>query len=337
LKADRDGVATAYFHFSGNSGDTILFSRRPEKSDGVPRIPGAALFAGLADVTDTSLCAGLIRPAGHNRNLQFLALSGKGPPDADEGAYFEVDERLQFVRPEASRAEEVKKVCKIEPEFEVDAASAILKFKGQRYRFPKGAAQYDKPFAWGWPRTIREVESERYLVNLHGTFYEMPRDEGLPLLKPVCSHRKQIMDFCTWRGLLVISGTKTGAKPDGQYFGDGAAGLWFGGVDDLWRLGKPVGQGGPWLRTAVAAGEPSDPYLMTGFDRKSVQLSHDAAGEVVFTLEVDVTHHGWEKCQEFKVPAGQTVTHVFPEGYSAHWVRVKAGTSCQATALFVYE
>ena len=49
---------------------------------------------------------------------------------------------------------------------------------------------------------------------------------------------------------------------------DGKLGLWFGAIDDLWKLGKPVGVGGPWKHTAVKAGKPSDAYLMTGYDKK---------------------------------------------------------------------
>ena len=48
-------------------------------------------------------------------------------------------------------------------------------------------------------------------------------------------------------------------------------------VDDLWRLGKPRGIGGPWKNTEVKAGEPSDPYVMTAYDRKQVNLT----GEVL--------------------------------------------------------
>jgi hypothetical protein len=76
---------------------------------------------------------------------------------------------------------------------------------------------------------------------------------------------------------------------------------------------------------------------MTGYDKKSVQLSHDAREEVRFTLEVDVTHHGWREYQTIAAAPGQTVTHTFPEGYSAHWVRLKANKNCAATAVFSYE
>jgi hypothetical protein len=31
---------------------------------------------------------------------------------------------------------------------------------------------------------------------------------------------------------------------------DGKAAVWAGTIDDLWKLGKPSGTGGPWLKTA---------------------------------------------------------------------------------------
>ena len=210
---------------------------------------------------------------------------------------------------------------------------------GKRYRLPKGHPRYDRLLAFGWPRGIRECQSERYLMNIHGTFYEMPRDNGLPLIKPVCSHQRQIVDFCTWRGLLVMSGNVAEAAPDGQYFraGDGRCGLWFGAVDDLWCLGKPVGRGGPWRNTLVQPDTPSDPYLMTGYDKKRIELSHDAPSEVRFTIEVDFDHRQWKPYLTVSVPAGRTVCHEFPDGYSAHWLRLRSDKPCRATAMLSYQ
>jgi hypothetical protein len=47
--------------------------------------------------------------------------------------------------------------------------------------------------------------------------------------------------------------------------------LWVGAIDDLWGLGKPVGIGGVWMDTEVAAQTYSDPYLMSGYDKKSLR------------------------------------------------------------------
>ncbi len=174
-------------------------------------------------------------------------------------------------------------------------------------------------------------------MNVHGTFYGLPREGGLPQVKPMASHGKQVMDFCSWRGLWVVSGTKPGATADGQFFRSDSAGPWFGAVDDIWQMGKPAGRGGPWRRAAVTPGVASDPYLMTGYDRKSVRLSHDAGGTVGMTVEVSFDGRGFRHYQTIPVPSGETVSHDFPAGYPAHWIRLKSNTACLATVVFVYE
>lgn len=320
---DRDcPSATAFLYYSEAGRD---------------RSEDQAMFASLAGAGEKAqVSGGLLRPASENRNLIFLE---QAPGKGGKETFREVDEKLQFSAPEKSRADMVKKLCAITKDFETDEASVILKTKsGQRYRLPKGDAAYDKPFAGGWPRGFREVESERTMANIHGTFYLLPRETGVKEIQPVATHNRQIMDYCTWRGMLVLAGARKGAKADGHFFGNGETGLWFGQIDEMWKLGKPVGKGGVWKNTAVKAGKASDPYLMTGYDKKSVALSHDVAQAVTFTLEVDVDHSGvWRKYQRIEVPAGQTVTHEFPEGYNAHWVRVKTDRDCTATAMFSYE
>ncbi len=336
VRASRDcQEATAYFHY--------LAADRPVAADGAP------LFAALPDAKDSQpWSGGLVRPAGHNRSLQFVSrtVGSDGTPGAEQ--YWEVDEQLRFQRVSApDRLEAVKKVCAVRTGFAVDAASVILTDEktGRRYRLPKGEAAFDKETALGWPRAIREVVSERSLANIHGTFYEIPRAEGagkegldVKRLKPVASHGKLITDFCTWRGLLVLSGCRLDAHPDGHRFAsqDGQAALWFGALDDLWRLGAPVGVGGPWKNTRIRAGSPSDPFLMTGYMTKRVEFSHDSRQAVAITLEVDVDHHGWKAYQTLVVPPDKTVTHDFPEGFSAHWVRTTADRDCTATAWFTY-
>ena len=94
----------------------------------------------------------------------------------------------------------------------------------------------------------------------------------------------------------------------------------------------------PWRNSAAKAGSPSDPYLMTGYDRKRLTLRHDADTAVRFTVEVDFIRNGtWKTYRAFDVSAGKTVTHTFPAGFSAHWVRLKVNKDCRATATFTYE
>ncbi len=139
-----------------------------------------------------------------------------------------------------------------------------------------------------------------------------------------------------------MSGVTHNAKEDGQVFKDASAGkegtgLWFGMIDDLWKLGSPVGTGGPWFESNVAAGEASDPFLMTGFNDKSVVLNHNSSETVSFTIEVAINHFEWQTYDTLEVPAGESLTHNFPEGYQAHWVRLTTNAATQASATFTYK
>ena len=119
--------------------------------------------------------------------------------------------------------------------------------------------------------------------------------------------------------------------------GQPQAGLGIGKTDDLWGFGKPAGWGGPWRETPVDRGAVSDPFLMTGFDHKVVHLSHGADSRVTFTLEVDFLGDGsWRPYRSIEVPPRGYEFHVFPEGFSAHWVRVRVDTRATVTAWFVY-
>ncbi|MEX2214650.1 MAG: hypothetical protein WD768_11010 [Phycisphaeraceae bacterium] len=319
LTASRDSIATAFFHLT----DASL--RDPAE--------GRDLFAGLAEVSAKEVFSGVVYAAKQNRNLKLITSDDRALEFQKDSFTFESDELDA----------KLKTLLKTEPEFTVDEASVILMHRGKRLRLPKGDAAFDRPFAAGWPRGSREVESERHLAQFHGTFYEVPLlSNGDPpefhLMRPVASHSKQIMDFCSWAGLLVLTGVRSDATQDGHVFIDPShkAALWFGGVDDLWKLGKPVGRGGPWKDTPVKARQPSDPYLITGYDHKSLALTADK--DVTITLEVDFDHQtGFHVYKSFKVTKGETTRFEFPLEFSAHWLRVKADADCTATAQLAYE
>jgi hypothetical protein len=283
----------------------------------------------------------LVRPARDNRNLE-LSLGD---------AYYELDEKLNLTaQPMPKEAEAIMPKWKLKPDSTVDAASVVITdYKGRRWRLPKTDAAFDKLTLRG----LREIESERYTGNWHGSMYEIPRlaegtksvgkgDYDYPdfiKMRPVCTHRLPISDFCTWRGLLVLSGTQVKAGL-GKIVAsaDGKAHLWLGKTDDLWSLGKPQGHGGPWQKTKVKAGKASDPYLMTNYDRKTITLSHDSSKPVKITVEVDFLANGfWREYETFTVEPGRPFKHEFSAGYAAHWLRVKADTDCVATAQLVYE
>ncbi len=77
---------------------------------------------------------------------------------------------------------------------------------------------------------------------------------------------------------------------------------------------------------------------MTGFDRKTLRLSQDSNEPVTFTIQVDITGDAtWVSYGTFTVPAGQSVSHEFPAGFGAYWVRVIADRPCRATAQMMYQ
>lgn len=225
-----------------------------------------------------------------------------------------------------------------------DRASAILKVfvdgRWDTYRLPKATHTQDHTFTTEWPR-IREVESERWLMNTCGMFYELPAMQYAGKVwgvRPVCSHLRIIGDFCSWNGLLVMAGDQTTPIGDtNAAVGQPQANLWLGKTDDLWQWGKPRGWGGPWYRTPVEADMPSDPFLMTGFEHKCAHFSHDSQQAVSFAIEVDFHGDGeWHLLESVRVAARGYVPYCFPAGFSAHWVRFRASQSCTASVQLHY-
>ena len=225
-----------------------------------------------------------------------------------------------------------------------DEASAILMVlisgEWRRYRLPKASSTFDHFWQTEWTR-IREVETERFLMDCHGMFYELtpvPFEGQIRGVRPVCTHLRVIPDYCSFRGLFVKAGNQNTPNSDGNpQGGQPQSGIWFGKTDDLWGFGKPQGWGGPWRRTPVKAGAPSDPYLMTGFGRKGLHLVQEGAARATFTVEVDFLGAGsWHVYEKFAAGSGVYRHHEFPDGFSAHWVRVTADADCSATAAFMY-
>lgn len=223
----------------------------------------------------------------------------------------------------------------------VDAASVLLvDDRERRWRFPKASAEDQGKSIFGVNRICREVCTERDLLFIGGTFYELPAKNagGMFKVRAVASPRFQLHDYCSWRGMLIVSGIDPKAKAGPHIIRskDGKAAVWAGVVDDLWNSGKARGVGGPWKDTLVKAGEPSDPYLMTGFDKKQLTLSQKGAPSASIALEVDITGDGvWKTYKTWKVGSRPITENL--STLRGYWLRFRSDVPCTATARLVYE
>jgi hypothetical protein len=331
VRADRDcPKATALFCFSNAD-------RRGTRAD--------RRFQGLAEASDTTASGGLLHARGGDaRTLSFAAMRAQ-PGVTQEAGLYELDGELKLRRTvDLPRTAWLRQNAAIpRGVLTVDTASVLfVDDAGKRWRLPKGDAAFDQWSPLSDARVDREVCTERDLFNAHGTFYELPAETagGFARIRPVATHNRRIHDYCSYRGLLVMSGISGAAPPSTHIIrsDDGQAALWVGALDDLWKLGKPRGTGGPWHNSVVKAGEPSDPYLMTGYDRKRVQLAHVSGEPVRMRMEVDISGAGtWVVYQEFDLRPGHPTQYVLPEGFSAYWVRLVASADTTATAQFTYE
>ena len=224
-----------------------------------------------------------------------------------------------------------------------DESSAIFKalMAGQwhTYRLPKASHCFDQFWQTEWTR-IREVETERYMMDCHGMFYELATlgfYNSIWGVRPISTHLRVVPDFCSYRGMLALGGNQATPTTGNPLSPQAQSGIWFGKTDDLWQFGKPAGWGGPWRDTDVKAGEASDPYLMFGFDHKVLHLAQTGASRAEFKVEVDILGNGaWQPYERIRVGESGYAYHVFPAGFTAHWVRLVPSAACKATAVFMY-
>jgi hypothetical protein len=311
----------------------------------VRRSEADAAFGALVPVESAERhSGGLLWARGKDRRtLAFRAQQLQGVAAEDSGLY-ELDEHLSLKAIEDPMLEGTLKSDVAIPKdvIGVDAASVlVVDDRGRRWRLPKTDNAYETPTVAGLLRICREVSTERDVFSAYGTFYELPAEnaDGFAKIRPVATHGYRVMDYASFRGMLVMSGVRADALGEHVIRSeDGKVALWAGAIDDLWRLGKPRGQGGPWLGTAVAAHTPSDPYLLWGYDRRELSLSHDHPASVEVEVELDLTGTGlWVKFQTLAVPAGATVRLQIDPSVQARWLRTTARVSCSATAQLRYE
>ena len=329
---DRD-VARASVTFQYAARDD-----RPAERDG--------LFRGLSKAGDaTSQGAFLLTRGGNLRTLSVLAAT-LTPERTTLGDAYELSADLKLVKQaDPKAAAYVEKNTPIPAGIvTTDAASVIFEENGVRWRLPRsGTAAQDGLLARDALRKAREVCTERDLLQAHGTFYELPalNAKGAIRLRPVATSDVAVHDYCSYRGLLVLSGVSPAAGKDDRHIirsEDGKAALWVGAADDLWKLGKPRGHGGPWAKTAAKADVPSDPYLMTGYDRKTLDLENHSDDAVRVTLQLDWAGDGrFTPWRTFRLQAGERIHEKLPDSLNAYWVRAVSNKDADLTCQLTYE
>jgi len=326
LVSDTDSKLTAQFCYT--------------EEDARAAVPDL-MFGGLLPAGEEPLTGGLLYGLGGDRRALGISARRNG----EDAGYYELNEKMEL-----ARVDDPDTKAFIDEKFAIprgvvsveESSVLVVDDKGRRWRLPKGDDEFSELIRDGKMRISREVATERDLLDLHGTFYELPAEnaDGFAKVRPVASHDFRIHDYASYRGLLVMTGVNPGAAEGNPHIfvsDDGQAAVWAGVIDDLWRLGKPVGRGGPWKESEVKGGIPSDPYLIGFYDKKSLQFSHDSEEPVTFTIEVEPVGHGpWMKYREVTVKAGETWTYEFEDGFQARWIRFVADRDCVATGWLEY-
>lgn len=254
----------------------------------------------------------------------------------------------------------------------------------QRYRLPVSSHTWEHAWTTEWPR-IKELASERYVLDASGGFYELAPlgyDGAVWGVRPISTHLRIVPDMCPFRGFVALGGNQVSSIFDNNLeTGQAQSGLRFIAEDDMWSFGKPQGWGSVWRGEAVPAGVPSDPFLMTGYVHKVLHLvttplsiastgvkerferlrsaharrvrrnrgagaaaaSWETTEPTVF-IEIDVLGCAghfrcpadWQVYQNVTVGATGLQTITFPEGFSAHWVRLTPSQNMNITAQFMY-
>jgi hypothetical protein len=329
VKTDKSTKTTV--HFSYTSED-----KRQQKPD--------SIFSGLAQIKDTSAAGGLLYSLGGNRKALGIAVKNFTNNESKRIGYYELDSKMNLISKTDTVYEFIERKLSIPKNVVTVEESSVLIVddKARRWRLPLGAESFTNLTNTAALRICREVATERDLMNCHGTFYEVPAEnaDGFAKIRPVSSHNFRIHDYASYRGMLILTGIDMASAQNNPHIiksDDGKASVWAGTIDDIWKMGKPVGQGGPWKKSEVKINQPSDPYLIGFYDKRNLKISHDATSPVTFSLEVEPIGHGpWMLYKTFTVAPGEVLNFDFPAGFQSRWIRFKANKNCKANALLHY-
>jgi hypothetical protein len=320
--AERDGVVSV----------SLAYADPKNKGQQSP-----ALFEGLASVKGRAPQGAVMYALPASRKLGLLSA---------EGTYYEMDSTLQIVPVTGSPNQQLlkEKISIPTPLIRIDGTSFLVTDnRGRRWRLPVSDTLQSVRMMQRQTRVVREVVTERDLLHCGGTFFELPADnaDGFAKVKPIASHSFAIHDIASYRGMLLMSGADPLSKTSNDRLlrsSDGRIALWAGVIDDLWKLGRPVGKGGPWTKAQVQSGDTSDAYLFGGYDRRSLEIVNHGITSLNIRMQVDATGDGvWFDGQSFDINAGQRLQHLFPADLRGKWIRFRAESGGRVSTMLKYE
>lgn len=304
-----------------------------------------SIFNGLSGLKDDSSTGGLLYALGGNRRKLGILANGMKDGKQTETGYYELDSDMNLVPVEDEAYSSFIRTRMAIPHNVVSVTPSsylIVDDSGRRWRLPLGDDKYASLMDKAQLRICREVSTERDLFNLGGTFYELPAEnaDGYAKIRPICTHHLRINDYASYRGLLVMTGIQSSVKNSDHIVSsaDGKCKVWCGAIDDLWKMGTPTGHGGPWFKDDVRANVPSDPYLISHYQTKTLRLDNFGNTSVVFTVQIDPTGDGtWMDYATYKVGASSSLTKALPEHYFGRWIRFVADKDTKASAWLEYK
>lgn len=196
----------------------------------------------------------------------------------------------------------------------------------KRYRLP----WRERP-STGIGQRIREISPGQWLMLAFGNFYLIqPPIPGSnqPQVRPLSACTESLHDFCAWGGSIVLAG--------GQQ--DRTAGttqplLRETTLAAITASPRPTGQGAWWRTTSVNANQVSESLLIAGFQKRTVHLSNEGDSPLTVDLEIDANNtEAYRGLYRMQVAPHSYVPYVFPEGYSATWLRLRAQEAGMVTA-----
>ncbi|MCP3920108.1 MAG: hypothetical protein GY711_31670 [bacterium] len=162
---------------------------------------------------------GLLRAGARDRGLQILATRLDSTTGGATG-YYELREDLELARTDGDGAQWMRDNVALPTGVVRRVGDSMLYVDdaGGRWRLPIGNPEYERDDTLtDRQRTAREVVTERDLFQCAGTFFELPARNagGFAKLRPIATHPFFVHDFCSWRGLLVLTGLRADAVDRG--------------------------------------------------------------------------------------------------------------------------